>query len=214
MKASWETARNEYFTGKVVAGQDRAGRRRRSARRPRPRRGRHRGDHELHEHVEPGRHARRRACSRGRPRRAGSRVKPWVKTSLAPGSKVVTRYLQASGTMADLEKLGFNLVGYGCTTCIGNSGPLPEPISEGDRAGRPRRRGGALRQPQLRGPRESADARELPRVAAARRRVRDRRHRRLGSGDGADRHRRRGQAGLLPRRVAVERRDRDRARRP
>jgi aconitate hydratase len=60
----------------------------------------------------------------------GLRAKPWVKTSLAPGSKVVTRYLQASGTMADLEKLGFNLVGYGCTTCIGNSGPLPEPVAK------------------------------------------------------------------------------------
>jgi aconitate hydratase len=59
----------------------------------------------------------------------GLRVKPWVKTSLAPGSKVVTRYLQASGTMAALETLGFNLVGYGCTTCIGNSGPLPEPVA-------------------------------------------------------------------------------------
>ena len=60
----------------------------------------------------------------------GLRVKPWVKTSLAPGSKVVTRYLQASGTMSDLEALGFNLVGYGCTTCIGNSGPLPEPVAK------------------------------------------------------------------------------------
>ena len=59
----------------------------------------------------------------------GLRVKPWVKTSLAPGSKVVTRYLQASGTMSDLDALGFNLVGYGCTTCIGNSGPLPEPVA-------------------------------------------------------------------------------------
>jgi aconitate hydratase A / 2-methylisocitrate dehydratase len=59
----------------------------------------------------------------------GLRVKPWVKTSLAPGSKVVTRYLQNSGLMGDLERLGFNLVGYGCTTCIGNSGPLPEPVA-------------------------------------------------------------------------------------
>jgi aconitate hydratase len=59
----------------------------------------------------------------------GLRVKPWVKTSLAPGSKVVTRYLEASGTLADLATLGFNLVGYGCTTCIGNSGPLPEPVA-------------------------------------------------------------------------------------
>jgi len=55
--------------------------------------------------------------------------KPWVKTSLAPGSKVVTEYLKDSGLLADLEKLGFHLVGYGCTTCIGNSGPLPEPVA-------------------------------------------------------------------------------------
>jgi aconitate hydratase len=62
--------------------------------------------------------------------------KPWVKTSLAPGSKVVTEYLKDSGLLPYLEKLGFHLVGYGCTTCIGNSGPLPEPIAnaiqEGD----------------------------------------------------------------------------------
>jgi aconitate hydratase len=54
--------------------------------------------------------------------------KPWVKSSLAPGSKVVTEYLQAAGLNRALDQLGFNLVGYGCTTCIGNSGPLPEPI--------------------------------------------------------------------------------------
>ncbi len=59
----------------------------------------------------------------------GLKVKPWVKTSLAPGSKVVTEYLEKTGTQDDLDALGFNLVGYGCTTCIGNSGPLPEPIS-------------------------------------------------------------------------------------
>jgi aconitate hydratase len=59
----------------------------------------------------------------------GLRRKPWVKTSLAPGSKVVTEYFNRSGVMKDLEKLGFGLVGYGCTTCIGNSGPLPEPVS-------------------------------------------------------------------------------------
>ncbi len=58
----------------------------------------------------------------------GLQVKPWVKTSLAPGSKVVTDYLRASGLISYLEKLKFHLVGYGCTTCIGNSGPLPEPI--------------------------------------------------------------------------------------
>jgi aconitate hydratase len=58
----------------------------------------------------------------------GLHVKPWVKTSLAPGSKVVTDYLDASGLTPYLEKLNFHLVGYGCTTCIGNSGPLPETI--------------------------------------------------------------------------------------
>ncbi|MFW6039444.1 MAG: aconitate hydratase AcnA, partial [Gemmatimonadota bacterium] len=60
----------------------------------------------------------------------GLERKPWVKTSLAPGSKVVTEYLDEAGLTDDLEALGFNLVGYGCTTCIGNSGPLPVPISE------------------------------------------------------------------------------------
>ena len=59
----------------------------------------------------------------------GLRSKPWVKTSLAPGSKVVTEYLDRAGLTESLEGLGFNLVGYGCTTCIGNSGPLPEEIS-------------------------------------------------------------------------------------
>ncbi|HZH07770.1 MAG TPA: aconitate hydratase AcnA, partial [Lautropia sp.] len=56
--------------------------------------------------------------------------KPWVKTSLAPGSQVVTDYLDAAGLSEDLNAIGFDLVGYGCTTCIGNSGPLPEPISQ------------------------------------------------------------------------------------
>ncbi|HVS63020.1 MAG TPA: aconitate hydratase AcnA [Thermoanaerobaculia bacterium] len=60
----------------------------------------------------------------------GLAVKPWVKTSLAPGSKVVTEYLQAAGLDSSLEALGFHTVGYGCTTCIGNSGPLLGPISE------------------------------------------------------------------------------------
>jgi aconitate hydratase len=61
----------------------------------------------------------------------GLNVKPWVKTSLAPGSLVVTDYLKKAGVLGDLEKLGFYLVGYGCTTCIGNSGPLPPEISKG-----------------------------------------------------------------------------------
>src|SRR6201999_601815 len=60
----------------------------------------------------------------------GLKVKPWVKTSLAPGSQVVTDYYAAAGLQGDLDKLGFNLVGYGCTTCIGNSGPLPDPIAD------------------------------------------------------------------------------------
>jgi aconitate hydratase len=68
----------------------------------------------------------------------GLQRKPWVKTSLAPGSKVVTEYLDKAGLTEPLNELGFNLVGYGCTTCIGNSGPLPDEISaavnEGDLA--------------------------------------------------------------------------------
>ena len=62
-------------------------------------------------------------------RERGLTSRPWVKTSLAPGSQVVTDYLDRSGLSEDLNALGFDLVGYGCTTCIGNSGPLPEPIS-------------------------------------------------------------------------------------
>ncbi|MGA9549226.1 MAG: aconitate hydratase AcnA [Rhodomicrobium sp.] len=62
-------------------------------------------------------------------REKGLKPKPWVKTSLAPGSQVVTDYLTKAGLQADLDALGFELVGYGCTTCIGNSGPLPDPIS-------------------------------------------------------------------------------------
>ena len=61
-------------------------------------------------------------------RKRGLTVKPWVKTSLAPGSRVVTEYYEATGLQDDLNEMGFNVVGYGCTTCIGNSGPLPEEI--------------------------------------------------------------------------------------
>jgi aconitate hydratase len=60
----------------------------------------------------------------------GLKAKPWVKTSLAPGSQVVSDYYAASGLQEYLDKVGFNLVGYGCTTCIGNSGPLPEPVAD------------------------------------------------------------------------------------
>ncbi len=68
-------------------------------------------------------------------RRRGLTVKPWVKTSLAPGSKVVTDYLKQANLLEDLEALGFNVVGYGCTTCIGNSGPLPEAIAAAIKSG-------------------------------------------------------------------------------
>src|SRR6202012_5145671 len=66
----------------------------------------------------------------------GLSVKPWVKTSLAPGSKVVADYLNDAGLVPYLEKLHFNLVGYGCTTCIGNSGPLPDEVAAAVQAGK------------------------------------------------------------------------------
>jgi len=68
-------------------------------------------------------------------RERGLSVPPYVKTSLAPGSKVVTEYLKVAGVTAPLEELGFYLVGYGCTTCIGNSGPLPQPVADSIREG-------------------------------------------------------------------------------
>ena len=63
-------------------------------------------------------------------RSRGLQTRPWVKTSLAPGSKVVTKYLEETGLLEDLENMGFNIVGYGCTTCIGNSGPLNPDIAK------------------------------------------------------------------------------------
>ena len=66
----------------------------------------------------------------------GLNAKPWVKTSLAPGSKVVMDYYRKAGLLPYLEKLNFHLVGFGCTTCIGNSGPLPEPVAAGGAARR------------------------------------------------------------------------------
>ena len=82
----------------------------------------------LHQHVESERDDRR-GTARTKRGRAWLRTKPWVKTSLAPGSKVVTDILVRAGLQAPLDALGFNLVGYGCTTCIGNSGPLPDEIA-------------------------------------------------------------------------------------
>ena len=97
----------------------------------------------------------------------GLKVKPWVKTSLAPGSMVVTEYLRAAGLLEYLAELGFNLVGYGCTTCIGNSGPLPEPVSSIVRDKNLVVASVLSRQSQLRGTDPVAGARELPGVAAA-----------------------------------------------
>jgi aconitate hydratase len=68
--------------------------------------------------------------------RRGLTSKPWVKTSLAPGSRVVSNYLEKSGLLKDLDALGFNIVGFGCTTCIGNSGPLDEPVEKAVREGK------------------------------------------------------------------------------
>jgi aconitate hydratase len=91
--------------------------------------GRDRLDHLLHQHLEPLRDDRR-GPGGAQGRGAGPDRKPWVKTSLAPGSQVVSAYLEAAGLQEDLDKIGFNLVGYGCTTCIGNSGPLQKEISD------------------------------------------------------------------------------------
>ena len=137
----------------------------------------------------------------------GLKRKPWVKSSLAPGSKVVTDYYARAGLDAYLDELGFNLVGYGCTTCIGNSGPLPDAIGEaidGRRAHRLRR---ALRQPQLRGAHPLRREGELPRLAAARRRLRARRPHGHRPDQRAARRRQR-RARLPARHLADRRRDR------
>ena len=89
--------------------------------------GGHRRHHLVHQHLQPERDAGVPAWSRARPVAKGLTRKPWVKTSLAPGSRWSPTTYEAAGLQEDLEALGFNLVGYGCTTCIGNSGPLPEP---------------------------------------------------------------------------------------
>ena len=97
----------------------------------------------------------------------GLSVNPVVKSSLAPGSRVVTDYLNKTGLQPYLDQLGFNLVGYGCTTCIGNSGPLAAPIEEAVSQERSRRGVRAFRQPQFRSARASKHQGELPHVAAA-----------------------------------------------
>ncbi len=97
----------------------------------------------------------------------GLDVPPYVKTSLAPGSQVVTAMLDKAALTPYLEALGFHTVGYGCTTCIGNSGPLAAGSGRGGRREQADRCGGALRQPQFRGPHSSAGARIVPGVATA-----------------------------------------------
>ena len=112
-----------------------------------------------------------RPCWPGTRSSAGLARKPWVKTTLAPGSKVVMDYYERAGLLPYLEKLGFNLVGYGCTTCIGNSGPLPERDQRSGGGQRPGGRLGAVRQPELRGPDQPRREDELPRLPAAGRRA-------------------------------------------
>ncbi len=119
----------------------------------------------------------------------GLRRAPWVKTSLAPGSRVVSDYLAAAGLQPYLDELGFDTVGYGCTTCIGNSGPLRAEVSAALAGQRPRHLRRAVREPQLRGAHPPRRQGELPRLPAARRRLRARRadrHRSPGRSAGAD----------------------------
>ncbi len=128
-------------------------------------------------------------CSPATRCKKGLKAKPWVKTTLAPGSKVVTDYYEKAGLTDDLEALGFYTVGYGCTTCIGNSGPLARGDLGGDQRERPRRHRGALGQPQLRGPHQPRREDELPREPAARHRLRARRLDELRLREGCPRHR-------------------------
>ena len=126
------------------------------------------------------------ACSPATPSRAAC-GRPDGQDVARAGLTAVTGYLEAAGLMAPLEALGFALAGYGCTTCIGNSGPLDDAVAERDRGQRPRRRRRPVGQPQLRGPDPSARAGELPRLAAARRGLRARRPRRYRPDDRAAR---------------------------
>ena len=123
------TRRGRGDAGARQRGRDRGHARGRHDGRARPRPGRDRRDHQLHQHLQPERDGRRRPARPQRGANAASTRKPWVKTSLAPGSTVVTDYLDKAGLTKYLDQLQFNLVGYGCTTCIGNSGPLPPEIS-------------------------------------------------------------------------------------
>ena len=108
---------------------------------------------------------------------AGLKVKQHVKTSLAPGSRIVTEYLEKAGLLPYLEKLGFNVAAYGCTTCIGNAGDLTPEINEAITQQRPGVRRGAVGQPQLRGAHPPEPEGQLPGQPAAGGGLRDRRQR-------------------------------------
>ena len=118
-------------------------------------------------------------------RRLGLTPPAWVKTSLAPGSPTAERTLRRAGLLEDLEAVGFGIVGYGCTTCIGNSGPLTPAIERAMAPHPPGRR--AVRQPQLPGPGPSAARGRLPGLAAAGRRLRPGRRREPGHPRRSDR---------------------------
>ena len=159
------------------------------------------------------------ACWRARRERRAFKSKPWVKTSLAPGSRVVTDYLTKAGLLADLEALGFYTVGYGCTTCIGNSGPAQARDLRGRQSGRRGRLLRAVRKPEFRGARASGNQDELPRLPAARRGVcaggkPEHRHHHRASGDGQGRQARPSQGHLAERGGSRSRQSRHRWTRP
>ena len=166
------------------------------------RRGRHRCDHVLHQHLESGGHDRRGPCrpecAPARPRRAA------LGQDLArAGLEGRHRLPAALGTDWTISKRSaFILVGYGCTTCIGNSGPAQRADLDGDQRQQAVGRLGAVGQPQLRGPRAPGSAHELPRLAAARRRLCARGNRRHRPHARRARPRRGGQAGLPARHLA------------
>ncbi len=140
----------------------------------------------------------------------GLTSKPWVKTSLVPGSQVVAEYLSKSGLQKDLDKLGFNLVGFGCTTCIGNSGPLPPEISEAINKNDLVAAAVLSGNRNFEGRVNAGRARQLSGVAAARRRLRDCRFDADRPVEGRARHRLEGQEGVPQGHLAVQQGDRGR----
>ena len=137
----------------------------------------------------------------------GIKARPWVKTSLAPGSRVVTDYLDRSGLSEHLNAIGFYTVGYGCTTCIGNSGPLPEPIEKSIVDNKLYVTSVPLRQPQLRGACLPAHTGQLPRLTASGGRLRAGGHGRDRSATRSDRDRSRWKRCLFKRFMAFDQDD-------